>query len=906
MFEKKFLMSLFCLAVVLSFSATATRGANILFVSSMTVAEDDALKAFMEGLGHTVTYIDDDEDEATTEAAAAAADLVFISESVGSGGIKNEITEIETPMIVGEPYAWDEMGLTEGGGGDDAAVTTDVEIVAPGHYLAAGLSGTVAVLTDITSALGACNLGKGIVGPEATVIARATLADGVTYDVIFVYEKGAALPVAPADGSAQVAADIRIGIGFHANCFPVLSDNYYALLGAAVNYALGQTGPAEPVDPGTEGLVAHYAFENNANDASGNALHGTIVGDPNFVEGLSGYGMALDFDGIDDLVELGKFDVFGQITLAAWIRPDDFEINDARIISKAKEWGSNDHWWMLSTVASGGNYVPRFRLKTDESDTVPTLIAADGVLTAGEWSHVTAAWDGASMIPNVSVAIGSQPSDAFASDPSRVVKFFDGLIDEVGIYHRALSEPEIRYLAGERPKPVDPGTEALVAQYAFENDANDTSGNGLHGTIVGDPNFVEGLSGYGMALDFDGIDDLVELGKFDVFGRITLAAWIRPDDFEINDGRIISKAKEWGSNDHWWMLSTIASGGDYVLRFRLKTDESDTVPTLIGTGGILAAGEWSHVAASWDGSMMRIYKDGAEVASQEKGGSAVAVDPNVSVAIGSQPSDAFASDPSRVVKFFDGLIDEVGIYHRALSTPEIRYLAGERAPLDPGTEGLVAQYSLDNDANDASGNGHNGTVEGAPTWISPGWDGTGSCMQFGGDSDRITVESFDVTGSGITLSAWINPLTLMNDARVVSKSQGSGTADHYWAMILSGSGEDNVEFRLKTDTGATTRRTAPEGTDVQANEWTHVAVSWDATDPVMRLYKNGIEIDSVNKDGTAVATAADVKIGIGNQSVSAGPVPGDMTRPFDGLIDEVRIYDRALSGLELRYLAGDR
>jgi phosphoketolase len=81
MFEKKIVMPLLCLVVALSLSATVTIGANILFVSSMTAVEDDALKAFMEGLGHTVTYIDNDEDEATTEAAAAAADLVYISES---------------------------------------------------------------------------------------------------------------------------------------------------------------------------------------------------------------------------------------------------------------------------------------------------------------------------------------------------------------------------------------------------------------------------------------------------------------------------------------------------------------------------------------------------------------------------------------------------------------------------------------------------------------------------------------------------------------------------------------------------------------------------------------------------------------------------------------------------------
>jgi hypothetical protein len=148
---------------------------------------DDLLKVFMEGLGHTVTYLDDDEDEATTEAAADAADLVFISESAGSGGIREEITEIETPMIITECWAWDEMGLTSGGGAGEDAASTNIDIVEPGHFLAAGLSGTVSVLTDVASALGTSRFGKGIAGDQATVIARATLADGQTYDVIYIY-----------------------------------------------------------------------------------------------------------------------------------------------------------------------------------------------------------------------------------------------------------------------------------------------------------------------------------------------------------------------------------------------------------------------------------------------------------------------------------------------------------------------------------------------------------------------------------------------------------------------------------------------------------------------------------------------------------------------------------------------
>jgi hypothetical protein len=226
------------------------------------------------------------------------------------------------------------------------------------------------------------------------------------------------------------------------------------------------------------------------------------------------------------------------------------------------------------------------------------------------------------------------------------------------------------------------------------------------------------------------------------------------------------------------------------------------------------------------------------------------------------------------------------------------------APAASSGANLVALWQLDNNTDDSSGNGRNGTIEGAPTWSTPGRDGTGACMRFGGDSDRITVDSFDVTGTGITLAAWINPVTFKNDARMISKSEGGSTNLHYWAMVLSGTGEDNLQFRLRTDVGATTSRASAEGTDVLANEWTHVAVAWDASDPVMRQYKNGVEIDSFNKAGSVVGTSEGVQIGIGNQSISAlAQGPGNEVRPFDGLIDDVRVYDRGLSAAEIFQLA---
>ena len=93
MLENKSVKFLLFLALVLCLFANGVKAANILFIAALDETNelmqqgDDRIKAYLEGLGHTVTYFDDDEDEPTTEAAAAAADVVFISESVGSAKI---------------------------------------------------------------------------------------------------------------------------------------------------------------------------------------------------------------------------------------------------------------------------------------------------------------------------------------------------------------------------------------------------------------------------------------------------------------------------------------------------------------------------------------------------------------------------------------------------------------------------------------------------------------------------------------------------------------------------------------------------------------------------------------------------------------------------------------------------
>ena len=201
----------------------------------------------------------------------------------------------------------------------------------------------------------------------------------------------------------------------------------------------------------------------------------------------------------------------------------------------------------------------------------------------------------------------------------------------------------------------------LVAAYGFEEGTGtgvvDASGNGNDGTLAGATR--TGAGRFGNALSFDGSNDQVNLGNLDVSGGngLTIAFWMRADDFGTYDARLNSKATGANDQDHYWMVSTFSSNS---VRFRLKANGSTT--TLISNSGVIAADQWHYVAATYDESRMRIYVDGVDVGSTSKSG-AVNTNGNVPASLGNQPQGG---------KPFDGRMDEVRLYNRALTANEIQ------------------------------------------------------------------------------------------------------------------------------------------------------------------------------------------------------------------------------------------
>src|SRR5438874_4554532 len=197
--------------------------------------------------------------------------------------------------------------------------------------------------------------------------------------------------------------------------------------------------------------------------------------------------------------------------------------------------------------------------------------------------------------------------------------------------------------------------------------------------------------------------------------------------------------------------------------------------------------------------------------------------------------------------------------------------------------GLVAAYAFNEGSGttvaDASGNGNTGTINGA-TWTTAGR--YGSALVFDGTSTSVTVAnagSLRLT-TGMTLEAWVYPTGALTGWRAVIDKN----VDGYYLMASSDQG-NRPAMGGAWPPGA---RIMYGPTGLGLNTWTHLAGTFDGA--TMRLYVNGVEVVSRAQTAPLTATAGTLQIG-------ADSYTGEN---FAGRIDEVRIYNRALTAAEIR------
>jgi hypothetical protein len=188
-------------------------------------------------------------------------------------------------------------------------------------------------------------------------------------------------------------------------------------------------------------------------------------------------------------------------------------------------------------------------------------------------------------------------------------------------------------------------------------------------------------------------------------------------------------------------------------------------------------------------------------------------------------------------------------------------------------------------AKDLSGRGNGGTVSGAKRVAGR----YGKALSFDGVNDLVTVAdsaSLDLT-TAMTIEAWVQPSKLTGSWRTVAVKEQPSQLSY---ALYAGNGNNNgnrPSGHVNTGGDVALPGTASLGT----GRWTHLASTWDGT--TIRLYVDGKEVSSARVTGTATTSGKPLRIG-GNQVWSEW---------FSGLIDEVRVYNRALTAAEV---ASDR
>ncbi|MBN1362852.1 MAG: discoidin domain-containing protein [Sedimentisphaerales bacterium] len=232
-------------------------------------------------------------------------------------------------------------------------------------------------------------------------------------------------------------------------------------------------------------------------------------------------------------------------------------------------------------------------------------------------------------------------------------------------------------------------------------------------------------------------------------------------------------------------------------------------------------------------------------------------------------------------------LDDIRLYRVAPPVPE--------EPVDPGTANLVAYYAMENNLTDGSGNGYNGTPVMSPGY-GPGPTGYGTALVLDGVSSYVELPVGALIGSltDSTFAMWVNYSGQGNPWQRLFDF-GSGTSRYFFICPARGS-DGTLLFEMNGPGAGTNLVPAPFALPAG---WHHVAGVVDSATMEMRLYFDGALVGQGPTDTLPSDIGETTQNWLGRSQYSADPY-------FDGSLDDFRIYNRALSAGELRYLVGAR
>lgn len=674
------------------------------------------------------------------------------------------------------------------------------------------------------------------------------------------------------------------------------------------------------------GLVGYWSFNDatstQATDFSGRGNTGVLntFSAPATASsgwGLGKFGSALKFDGSSDYVAINGVadDVTStSFAVSTWVKCSangDYTV-----------WGTNNSTASQNKtglfIDTGGN------LYVWDGSNEAAEITGSVSMCNNAWHHTVYTRTGSTGTLYIDgVSQGTHTAgDTFASndlwaigvewEPGLALIFYlNGSIDDFRVYNRPLSGTEVLNLYNSGLLKVNSSQnnllrDGLVTLFSFDggdissNISYDRSGTSNNGTILGT---TKVLGKIGQALSFDGVDDYITFNGVanDVsHTSFAFSAWIKSSFTSGFDTVVAINTSGLGNQTQLFIDNTL------TVRVYDGTDDSTELSSL----GSVVDGNWHHVVYTRTGSTGTLYVDGVSQGTHTSSDTFSGTD---LWSLGQE----FDAGPT-ASDLYQGLMDDVRFYNRSLTINDVKtlYNAGIGSKINSSQNvingsslqtGLVGMWSfngldLTDQVYDRSGNGNNGYVyNGATsTMKAPGKVGQG--LLFDGSTNYLNMgspASLDDLPS-LSYSFWIKPRSAGNGrGTIVAKTDpfsAFGLRYVYFDNVTATNGISILIDTTATDIGYTSaNNSAP------LNQWTHAVVTWDGSvgnANNVRIYINGVETTYQISDTGLGSLESDSG---NNFTIGARSIIGS-ERYFDGIIDEVRVYNRVITPSEAKQL----
>lgn len=596
-------------------------------------------------------------------------------------------------------------------------------------------------------------------------------------------------------------------------------------------------------------------------------------------------------DGSSDYITIPDIDESTtNLSVALWLKTTDLDW----VTTHLAHWKNTDNnraWYIgpsrtaetngkklmvfITENGAGTNPVKRYYGTTDVSD--------------GTWHHVAFTWDNGTL--KLFVDGSEETTTKILDDAMTTIHNSNGPITvgctwvnnapanfgsggraDVRIYNSTLTATEIYDLYSGTNIATN-----LVGHWLTDADNLLDAAGTNHGTNYGSKYSYDNPSPpveFGSASRlFDGVSDIVDLGNIHNDTVFTVSAWIKRDriDGTYSEG-VVGKWATTNDDDKHWLLYSTQVSHSFII------NQTNNTKIICAGPASISSNQWYHLAATLDGTNIKLYVDGSLVDTQTYDGTIKINATNTKIGVFSDSNN----------NFFEGKIADVRYYDADLTASQI-------SDIYSGTDvqtNLVGHYLTDNDdvedkagTNDGTNFGSVYSYDNPPMDLVPSRQASRS---FNGASDYITVQdgSWIPTGAQ-TWACWIKP-----DAYsiVTFFNHNVGTGNQKSVNIITYT-DGKIYAQLSPD-GVNTIDAISNINAYVIGEWIHVAFTFAPSSPTgLKLYINGSleKVSNVSSVSSVHNSTAD--IGIGANGLGQAP--------FQGNICDARIYDTDLTASQI-------